>query len=166
MSIIGIDLGLTTGFAVLEYSEGEFDKVPEWGKIICKLSKFDSYGMRALIFERELQRLIEKVLLNGRTLVAYESVRAHKGVDAAHVYGSLVSVLQKVCLNLEVNFVGIPVGTAKRVFTGKGNASKELVQRFALELTGASSISEDEADAVAVAMTAKELYGKQFHNYN
>ena len=104
--------------------------------------------MRFVRFRSNLRGLIANA--NWPDLVAYEEVRRHMGVDAAHVYGGLIAVLQEECelRNPKIPYLGVPVGTVKKLATGRGNASKaEMMQAARDRWPGWSPVDDNEADA-------------------
>jgi len=131
--IIGLDLGTKCGWAVL--GNGELSEVGqriESGTWNFSPKRHEGGGMRYVRFANELRALLDKwcfdISPQGVSVhVAFEEVRRHRGVTAAHVYGGLMATLQSVLEDREskVPYVSIPVGTIKKHATGKGNASKE-----------------------------------------
>ena len=102
--------------------------------------------MRFLKFEKMLQTFHE---LNPITAVYYEEVRAHKGVDAAHIYGGFLATLTNWCEKNKIPYEGIPVGTIKKFATGKGNSNKEAMIQAAIE-AGYSPEDDNAADAIHI----------------
>lgn len=100
---------------------------------------------------RARRMLIE--LLDGREIeaVGYEEVRRHAGTSAAHVYGGLIAVITAVCEEREIPYQGQPVGTVKKLATGKGNASKTAMVRAAEDRWSMTVSDDNEADALYVA---------------
>ena len=92
---------------------------------------------------REMHDLIEL------TTGWFEEVRAHKGVDAAHVYGGLMATLQAWSEDKGVPCAGVPVGVIKKFATGKGNANKEAMMAAMREL-GFDVVDDNHADAIAL----------------
>lgn len=92
-------------------------------------------------------------LLDGHRVdaVAYEEVRRHLGTSAAHVYGGLVAVITSVCEERAIPYASVPVATAKRQATGKGNASKSEMVEAARRQWGVEAATDDEADALWIA---------------
>lgn len=106
-----------------------------------------------------LRTYLTSTLEVGVDLVAYEEVRKHLGVDAAHIYGGVVSVIQSVCEERARPYVGIPVGTVKRLATGKGNASKEaMIAAATSRWPGSAWASSDEVDARWIAEAALQEF--------
>jgi Holliday junction resolvasome RuvABC endonuclease subunit len=137
--LLAFDLGTKCGWA-----RGCAGKMPLYGTLDLSPGRFSGGGMRFLRFENELQKLLE-----GVQQVAFEEVRAHRGVDAAHIYGGLMATLTAQCERWGIPYEGIPVGSWKKVFVGKGNASKTDVVAEAGR-RGYVTKTEDEADALGV----------------
>ena len=108
--------------------------------------RFDGGGMRFVRFTEKLNELHHAEPFER---VYFEEVRAHLGVDAAHVYGGLLATLTAFCEGLSIPYEGVPVGGIKKHATGKGNASKEAVMAAMLE-RGYCPFNFDEADALAL----------------
>lgn len=159
MIVLGIDPGTKCGWAVVSggrlLASGVWDLSPQ---------RHEGGGMRYLRFRRLLRDALED---SGAEVVGYEEVRNHmvksKGmkkasfaVDAAHTYGAIVGMLQTVCEEGEVPYMGIPVGTIKKFATGKGNANKKAMLDAANERFADRKFKDDnEADAVFVALTTE-----------
>jgi Holliday junction resolvasome RuvABC endonuclease subunit len=101
--------------------------------------------MRLIKFRRRLDELHKAW---GITHVGYEEVRAHAGVTAAHCYGALMGILMIWCEERGIPYEAVPVGTLKKFWTGKGNASKGEMIEAARE-RGFEPASDNEADAIA-----------------
>lgn len=141
MTILALDLGTTTGFA---WS-------PAPGTIISgtwslKPGKYDGAGMRGVKFLGHLAKLHYTSPVDR---VAFEAVRRHIGTDAAHVYGGLMLVLQSWCEEMSIPYEGVPVGTIKKFWAGKGNAKKDAMIAEAVK-RGFTPATDDEADALAL----------------
>lgn len=154
MRICGVDPGTNCGWSLLDA-----DKVVASGTWDLKPKRHEGGGMRYLRFDT----LFNEVLAAGVDLVAYEEVRKHMGVDAAHVYGGIVAHVGSCCEAREpkVPYFGIPVGTIKKFATGNGGAGKpEMIEavfrRFGITLLPSQ---DDEADAIWIAACAESQYG-------
>lgn len=136
---LALDLGTKCGWAW-----GKGNAPAAHGTLDLTPGRFSGGGMRYVRFRRELEDLLQ-----GVSRVAFEEVRRHMGVDAAHVYGGLMAVLTGLCEERGIPYEGVPVGTIKKHATGKGNASKgEMVA--AMKARGYDPKTEDEADALAL----------------
>ena len=141
MTVLALDLGTTTGFAWSAKAgvvvSGTWDLRPK---------KYEGAGMRYLKFAAYLGTLHTSQKLSR---VYFEAVRRHLGTDAAHVYGGLMGTLEAWCEQHKVPYQGVPVGTIKRFWTGKGNANKDAMINKA-RLLGYEPIDDNEADALAL----------------
>ena len=140
MSLLALDLGTKTGYAV-----GTPGAVVS-STYNCQGNRFDGGGMRYLRFKRWLHDTHHTTKFQE---VVFEEVRGHKGVDAAHVYGALLGVLTAWCEEHRIPYTGIPVGTIKKFAAGKGNASKTEVIT-AVRGWGYKPKDDNEADAIAL----------------
>lgn len=148
MSVIGIDPGTKCGWCV-RHDGGGMDS----GTWNLKGGRFEGGGMR---FLRMRQHIAELLDTTKPTLVAFEEVRRHQGVDAAHIYGGIIAVITEECERRKVPYMGIPVGTIKKRATGKGNAGKpDMMDAARREWPGWTG-DDNEADARWIAVCASE----------
>jgi Holliday junction resolvasome RuvABC endonuclease subunit len=140
-SVLSIDIGTTTGWAV-RCRDGTYTS----GSVCFKPGRFEGGGMRFLKFKRWLSEVSANV--GGVQAVFFEEVRRHAGVDAAHAYGGYMAHLTAWCEQNSIPYQGVPVGTIKKHATGKGNASKEDIIA-AVEKRGFAPADDNEADAIA-----------------
>ncbi|ALA16103.1 MULTISPECIES: hypothetical protein [unclassified Chelatococcus] len=143
MTVLALDLGTTTGWAC-----GADERDLRCGFWRLKVGRYDTVSMRYVRFERHLDELHKLV---GFRHVVYEEVRKHRGTDAAHIYGGLQATLLRWCETRGVPCEGVPVGTIKKHWAGKGNASKDHMRAAADERGYAHSGDENEIDALALA---------------
>ena len=151
--VLAIDPGTSCGWAVLDWagnrvSSGVWDLAPR---------RHEGGGMRYLRLRRYLSQVRATFELDA---IGYEEVARHRGVAAAHVYGGIVAVVQEFAESSSIPYRGYPVGTVKRMATGRGNASKSdmmaaAVQRFGIP----DDATDDEADALWVGATLLEDLG-------
>jgi Holliday junction resolvasome RuvABC endonuclease subunit len=149
MKVLGLDLGTHCGYALIE------DGRPiESGTWELKVSKLESPGMRYIRFRNLLSTLLGNHKVD---LVAYELVRRHMGVEAAHIYGGLQAQMFATCDESQVQYTGIGVTTIKKRAIGKGKASKEEMISSAKTEFGLTEIEDDNhADALWIAKLAFE----------
>ena len=148
LTILAIDLGTTTGWAVRAR-----DHQIAHGFVSFKPQRFEGGGMRFLRFKRWLSEI--HTMTNDIHTVYFEEVRRHAGVDAAHVYGGLMATLTTWCEHRNIPYQGVPVGTIKKHATGKGNAGKDEVIA-AMRVKGHPVSDDNEADALALLHWAIE----------
>ena len=146
MAILALDLGTTTGWAIA----GVGDSVCS-GSQSFKPGRFDGGGMRFLRFKRWLAEMTGN---NPLEAIYFEEVRRHRGVDAAHAYGGFMAVLTAWCESRAIPYQGVPVGTIKKAFTGKGNADKAAMIEEAGR-RGYQVADDNEADAIALLLWAR-----------
>lgn len=142
MSTLCLDLGTKTGWALIR--DGV---VAASGTEKLTLKKSERAGHRYIKFYDWLQRIC---LQEAVEHVSFEEVHAHKGVDAAHVYGGLCAHMQAFCDRYQIDYNGVGVGTIKKHATGKGNAKKEGMIEAAKDY-GHSPSDDNEADAICLA---------------
>ncbi len=119
--------------------------------------RFEGGGMRFMRFENNLRQLHEMEPLK---LIAYEEVRRHMGVDAAHCYGGFQAYLLAFVEKHSIPLTAYPVGTIKKLATGKGNAGKVQMLDAAREKWPELNITcHDEADALWISQCAFEEFG-------
>jgi hypothetical protein len=150
-SILALDLGTTTGWAVRNSRCRILHGTAEF-----RPSRFEGGGMRYLRFGNWLDQTLE--ITGGVDAVYYETVRRHLGTDAGHVYGGLLATLTSWCEAQSIPYSGVPVGTWKRHACGKGNADKQAVIS-AMRARGFEPSDDNEADAIAILLWALETNG-------
>ena len=126
--LIGIDLGTSCGWTKGIMVGDDWAMLS--GIFDLSVRHGESKGMRFLRFEKSLKELIgpeADLPKECRPVIVYEDVRFFRGAAASSVYMGLRAILQRVCAELELEYLPIPVGTLKKTATGKGNASKDEV---------------------------------------
>lgn len=159
MLILAIDPGTKCGWAI-RHPDGRIAS----GVWALKGGRHEGGGMRFVRLAGYLDTIAASYKVDA---VAYEEVRRHMGVDAAHIYGGVVATLTAFCESRKppIPYVGIPVGTIKKHATGKGNADKDKMcaataQRWP-EMGAAEAIDDNEADARWIAEAARLEIGTQ-----
>jgi Holliday junction resolvasome RuvABC endonuclease subunit len=151
MIIIGIDPGTACGWAIYD------THLMTWASGVWNLKsrRHEGGGMRFLRLRGYIKELFTAV---GPSAVVYEEVRRHMGTDAAHVYGGIVAVITEECEahRPRIPYLGVPVGTVKKLATGKGNAGKPAMIAAALERwPGFEPADDNEADARWIAVAGE-----------
>ncbi len=141
-AVLALDPGMSLGWALRTP-----DGLVTSGMLDLRSRRFEGGGMRYLRFRQWLTEV--KTCAGELEAIHFEEIRAHRGVDAAHVYGGLVATLTAWCEHHDVPYAGVPVGTWKRGLTGKGNADKATVMAAVRNL-GYTPETQDEADALAI----------------
>ena len=148
MVILGIDPGTHCGWCVL-HEDGRIDS----GTWNLKGGRFEGGGARFLRLRTYLCQTLD---LAKPGLLVFEEVHNHKGTDAAHIYGGIVAVLTEECERRGLPYRGVPVQTAKKHATGKGNANKEAMMAAARSKWPGWAGDDNEADARWIATVAKD----------
>lgn len=147
MIILALDLATTTGWATGEGAN-------QSGIWKLQPTRFESAGVRYLKFEKYL---VGKVHQESIGMIAYEEVRAHNGIDAGHVYGGLIAVMQLVALRFEIPYKSFSVGAIKKTATGSGSASKQAMIDAAIKAFPNVNIKDDNhADALWIWKSAQD----------
>ncbi len=146
--VLGIDPAKRCGWALLD-RQGARVASGVWS---LSESRHEGGGMKFL----RLDRYLVEVLDGHRPMaVAYEEVRRHAGVDAAHIYGGIIAAIARLCEERSIPFQGQPVGTVKKLATGKGNADKDAMIAAANARWSITVVDDNEADALWVAETLR-----------
>jgi crossover junction endodeoxyribonuclease RuvC len=148
-SILCLDLGTRMGWAFRNNGG-----IVLSGSVDFSPGKMGSSGLRFILFRDWLRR--RKITTINR--VYFEAVHRHLGTDAAHCYGGFLGILiaeRMECVENDrrTHYLGVGVGVIKKAATGKGNASKRMVQdavRILYRLPRNKALSSDEADALAL----------------
>lgn len=147
-NLLAIDLGTTTGFC---YNQGK-DIISDTKNF--KPKRYEGGGMRYFRFEKWLKAILEE---GKPAYVYFEEVRAHNGVNAAHIYGGFMSSVSRICEEFKIPYSGVAVGTIKKHISGRGDASKDRVKQAVELLLGIKPKDDNEADAIAIWHYAKEI---------
>ncbi|MGD9727902.1 MAG: hypothetical protein AB7L09_01305 [Nitrospira sp.] len=156
-TLLAVDMGGTMGWAMWRdgvVTSGSLNLTKANGK------RFDGPGMKFVRFDRWLRSLPTP------TIVAFEAVRRHLGVDAAHAYGGYLSHLTAFCDTSEIPYEGVGVGTIKKRATGNGAATKEMMVSAAQERIGVKPTDDNEADALWLLVLMVEAEGLEWPGGN
>lgn len=146
MNVLALDLGTKCGFAMLTqkkagplFDSGVWNLAP---------SRFSSAGTRFTKFKQQLLGVLDAYEFD---LLVFEEVRAHVAVDAAHIYGGLLAVMQVVALEKGLEYQGVPVGTIKKHATGNGHAKKpEMIKAANVFYRSVDVKDDNHADALCL----------------
>jgi len=153
---LALDLGTRTGFCVFRLEGDNIEFLKSGTKNFSQPSK-THLGRRFVCFRDWLIRITKEYNIEK---VFYEQVYGHTGIQASHVYGGFLYHMAAVCDDFKIPMYGICVGTIKKSVTGNGHASKDEVIQSVMKLN-INPIDDNEADAVAIALTAKQMGEKE-----
>ena len=157
MKIFALDLGsIRTGWA---YFDGpSLLSVGVWE---LTSRRQESWGVRWL----RLTQLLGDVNTVSRLeidLVAFEEVRRHQGVDAAHAYGAAKGVLLAWCELQRLEFCSVPIAALKRAAVNKGGGSgtgkKEVLAAARERWPHHKFKTDDASDAAFVGLAALRTF--------
>ena len=140
-TILALDLGTKTGYALrkrdgkISHGTEDFSPHAAWAP-----------GQKWLRYRAWLSRLIVD---NNVNQIVYEDVKNHVGVLAAHAYGGWLAMVEMVAGQHNVELVPVGVGTIKRYWTGRGDATKDEMIAIARE-RGFRPSTDNAADALAI----------------
>lgn len=156
-NVLALDLATKTGWAI-KHRDGSIKS----GVYDSSGKKGSHEGQRFINFRSFLSALIVEHQINH---IAYEDIRRHVSTQSAHIHGGFKAIMLMVSAghNLETSKYG--VGTIKKHFTGKGNASKDDMLLKAREL-GFQPKTDDEADAIAILSLALSEHGIRIGSNN
>jgi hypothetical protein len=136
VNILALDLATVTGWALRE--NGRLD----WGEERFDPRKGESHGMRFLRFNRWLDDVtIRRRSPGGLTvhelrvgaLAVERPIPFHKGVAASELLFGLYAMVQEFSERMKVELMVVPPSELKKLATGSGNASKDLVNARAVQ---------------------------------
>ena len=156
-TVIGLDPATSCGWAVGFYDPTAQRAILEDSGVwdLSRKNRIESAGIQFMRLHRKLADLVNDYgwEFESDVIIAYEEVRRHAGVAAAHMYGGLEAIIQWFHHNHpnNVQFMSVPVKTAKLHATGKGNATKaKMITAARDKFHMNASLREDEADAIHI----------------
>jgi Holliday junction resolvasome RuvABC endonuclease subunit len=152
MKILALDLGTTTGWAIID---GKMILSGRWN---LKGDRYEGGGMRLVRFRKYLNEVLDA---EKPDLVVYEAVHQRAlSTAAGHWYGAFWGATCEVCDTRAVPYSGQKVQDIKKFATGAGNAKKEKMVEAARVFV--PSVADDnEADAIHLArMMQHQLSGE------
>ena len=151
--VLGVDPMTDTGWAVALNGT-----IWASGVQTFRLDRGESNGMRYLRFNRWLQEM-ERTLPDATTkLICYEE-SFQVGRHARELYNGFVTRLQEFSVARQFECTRVHTGQLKKWATGRGNANKpDMIVAAMKYLKGReqATVTDDEADAVLLAMYAVE----------
>ncbi len=152
MRILGVDLGVSCGWALLDTETGEFVNS---GAVLLFARGRDKEDHARYVHLAEWIRAWVSDETEGPDLIAYEKVEHAPAVDSAHSYGGLRGVLLLTAAEHGVRYLGVNVAKVKKAAGLRSHASKDQILAAArARWPGYEFASDDEADARWVALAA------------
>lgn len=168
--ILGLDLGTSMGYSFLcnnsnEYFENSHIKYAKREQIDIKINfNFLAYGSIKFKKSKKLARTDQMLRclysiknIQDIEVIAYEKVYRHTGSHASHLYGAYENTVIKFAKDNNIDIHYYSPTHIKKVFSDKGNATKQRMIYFANIHLGIDSRNkiknDDEADAIAILFT-------------
>ena len=141
MTKLALDLGTLTGFAI-----GDARSAVISGTWDLRAKRFENVDTRFVKFRGHLDATWRDFQPSS---VYFEDVKRHLGTQAAHVYGGLKSHMAAWCIEHEIPYRGVSVGTLKKFWTNNARASKDDMMHAA-RVRGYEPADDNQADALAL----------------
>lgn len=156
MTIIALDLGTHTGWALLdkELSAGT--------KILASSKEVTAWGKSRLTRRNDprIQRLFdflqELVVKYAPSMALFEDVEFSTYTKQTQLWASFRAALWLVCSANNIPVECVPVTTLKKFATGHGGATKEMMMDALFKQYPNLQVDSDGADACWLALWAKE----------
>lgn len=155
MTILALDLGTKTGWALTDYRGGVRADRAESGVQTFDVKRGESPGMRYVRFTRWLP-----VMGLHCSLLVYEQTH-QRGGAATEVAAGFATRVQEFCARENIEHTAVHSGTLKKFATGKGNAGKREMWAAAREKwPDRDFIDDNEIDALWILEYARvEIVG-------
>lgn len=146
LKILGIDVATKiTGWGLV-------DEHGAWWHGVIDYSEMKDVPARLMLLGDNIKELIR---LYKPDIVAVEDQFFGRNIDTLKKLSQARGVVEFVSLKCNCDVMIVSNKTAKKVMTGNGNAKKKMVQDAVIEKFKLPiDITEDEADAIAIAYTA------------
>ena len=155
MAYLALDIGVRMGWA-LERSDG---RTESGVKLLSQAGSRDGTRFRAWRnFLTDIKaRLDSDDDLRGVVFERVDFVPERSGPYASHIWGALWGIMEGWADAHGIPTRGVAVSTIKKVVTGNGHASKDLVIKTVQKRWPAVT-DDNEADALAVLLAAHEKF--------
>jgi crossover junction endodeoxyribonuclease RuvC len=148
--VVGLDLSYTnTGIAV--FKDGAFQEA--LSKTVATSPKMGIDVLRADHVLKEIATLLDNLTLQHTKPAVFIEDYAYARLTNREKMGELGGVVKHGLWAQGYEFETLPISTIRKVVTGKGNATKDLVMMSLYKRYGLDIQQNDIADAAAVALT-------------
>lgn len=106
----------------------------------------ESQGMKWIRFESKLRDFLKKHKIE---VLAYELPSGRNTNPIIHS-SKLICLMEKVCTEMDIEYVEFSSKSIKKFATGNGNAGKPLMIQYAESLWGYEGNDDNEADAIHI----------------
>jgi Holliday junction resolvasome RuvABC endonuclease subunit len=148
--VVGLDLSYTnTGIAI--FKDGVFQELTS--KTVATSPKMGIDVLRAHKILHEILTLLDDLALQHEDIKVFIEDYAYARLTNREKMGELGGVVKHGLWGRGYDFETLPISTIRKVVTGKGNATKDLVMMSLYKRYGLDIQQNDLADAAAVALT-------------
>lgn len=141
VNIAAFDQATKCGVA-FQTTEGDY-QVELWD---LKINSKQSQGMKWIMFESRLKKFLKKYDIK---VLAYE-LPSGRNINPIIHSSKLIGVIEKTCVEMEIEYLELAAGEIKKFATGNGNASKDLMIESANSLWDYEGEDDNEADAIHI----------------
>jgi crossover junction endodeoxyribonuclease RuvC len=142
INIAAFDQATLCGVA-FQASNSDVVNVELWN---LKIKSKESQGMKWIRFESRLLKFIRE---NSIEVIAYE-LPSGRNINPIIHSSKLIAIIEKTCVENEVEYIEFSASEIKKFATGKGNANKEMMIEYARSLWGYEGKDDNEADALHI----------------
>lgn len=142
INIAGFDQATKLGVAWQIAGSSKFDYAM-WD---LSIKSKESQGMKWLRFESRLRDFIKKFNIQ---VLAYE-LPAGRNTNPIIHSSKLICIMEKLCAELDLEYVEFSAGEVKKFGTGNGAAGKPMMIEYANKLWGYAGKDDNEADAIHI----------------
>ncbi|OPC53437.1 crossover junction endodeoxyribonuclease RuvC [Elizabethkingia bruuniana] len=143
MKILALDIATTSGYSSSSGESGTFN---------CSFKKGESGSIRLLRFRNKVNELLDLIKPE---VVAYER-SAGRNTHSIKTQSEMIGVLTLMLEDKNIQYASYSPSEVKKFFTGKGNASKELMVETAKKKYPEIEILDDNhADSLAILELAQ-----------
>lgn len=111
-----------------------------------KINSKQSQGMKWIMFESRLKKFLKKYDIKA---LAYE-LPSGRNINPIIHSSKLIAVIEKTCVEMDIEYLELAAGEIKKFATGNGNASKSMMIEAAEKLWGYEGDDDNEADAIHI----------------
>lgn len=142
INILGIDQATKCGIAYEVENDPEV-KTELWN---LEIKTKESQGMKWIRFESRLKQFLNA---NKIAVLAYELPAGRNMKPIIHS-SKLIGIIEKTCVELDIEYIEFSASSVKKFATGNGNANKKLMVEYSKKLWGYKGEDDNEADAIHI----------------
>lgn len=142
LNVVAFDQATLCGVAY-EIAGTQKPKTELWD---LSIKSKESQGMKWIRFESRLIKFLKK---HDIKVLAYE-LPAGRNINPIIHSSKLIGIIEKVCVQLEIEYIEFSASSIKKFATNNGNAGKPLMIEYARKLWGYKGEDDNESDALHI----------------